>query len=172
MRIKTTNNLRKEITALDLAIKMLRAENEGMRRSVVTLKKALNAPLALWESHWFDALPQHEQHLIDKTARTIADALVKPQTPVVVNAVTPAVKTSATPAKNKPATGLTPAPKTTARKRSTAPNATKPWTKQEDAKLLRMAGKEPNVHIADVLGRSVSACNQRYLILTKNKKKK
>lgn len=169
MRIKTTNNLRKEITALDLAVKMLRAENEGMRRSVVTLKKALNAPLALWESHWFEALPQHEQELINKAARTIASAL-KPA-PTITNTITtatPATKTT-TPPKTQPAKPATPAP--VKRSRNTAPNATKPWTKREDALLMKMAGKEPNVHIADVLGRSVSACAQRYLILKKRKKK-
>lgn len=164
MRNKTATQLRKEITALDLAVKMKGAEIEGLRRSTITLKKALNAPLALWESHWFESLPKIEQDQIDKTARNIADALIKPQAPVVINQVTsatPATKTSVKPAK--------PAPK---RKRSTAPNATRPWTKQEDALLMKMMNKEPNVHIADVLGRSVSACHQRFLILKKRKQKK
>lgn len=163
MRIKTTSQLRKEIIALDLALKMVRAETEGLRRSTITLKKALNAPLALWESHWFEGLPKHEQDLIDKTARTIAEALVKPQAPVVINAATSA--TPATVIKAKPAPEYK-------RKPSTAARATRPWTKQEDALLWKMAGKEPNVHIADVLGRSVGACNQRYLILKKRKQKK
>lgn len=168
MRMKTTNQLRKEITALDLALKMVRAETEGLRRSTVTLKKALNAPLALWESHWFEGLPKHEQDLIEKTARTIASALLKPAAPAVTNTITsatPATKTTVKPAKPKAK------PKAT-RIRSKAPNASKPWTKAEDAKLMKMAGKEANVHIADVLGRSVDACAQRYLILKKRKQNK
>lgn len=157
MRIKTTNNLRKEITALDLAVKMLRAENEGMRRSVVTLKKSLNAPLALWESHWFESLPKAEQELIDKTARNIASAL-KP-VPVINNTVT-----SATPV--KPAMQLKPIKRTPI---NTA-KRNQPWTTADDKKLMRMVkANEPNVHIADVLGRSVGACMQRVNIL-KNRK--
>lgn len=165
MRIKTANNLRKEITALDLAIKMLRAENEGMRRSMVTLKKAVNAPLALWEDHWFNELPHAEQNTINKTARMIAAALTP--APAIINTVT-----SATPVKTVSKTTVKQTKPKQTRQRSAAANATKPWTKAEDAKLMRMAGKEPNVHIADVLGRSVSACAQRYLILKKRKQKK
>lgn len=165
MRIKTANNLRKEITALDLAIKMLRAENEGMRRSVVTLKMAIDAPLALWESHWFENLPKAEQELIRRTANNIAAAL-KPA-PIVNNTIT-----SATPVKTVSSTTVKPyKPLKQTRQRSAATNATKPWTKAEDAKLMRMVkANEPNVHIADVLGRSVGACAQRVQILKKRKK--
>lgn len=160
MRITTTNNLRKEISALDLAVKMLRAENEGMRRSVVTLKKAVNAPLALWESHWFESLPKAEQELIDKAARTIASAF-KPVPPTVIHQ-TVTSNTSATPVKSV----LKPVKRTP----SKATNRNQAWTAADDKKLMRMVkANEPNVHIADVLGRSVGACMQRVQILKKRK---
>lgn len=161
MRIKTATQLRKEITALDLALKMLRAETEGLRRSTVTLKKAVNAPLALWESHWFEALPQHEQDMIEKTARNISNAL-KPA-PVINNTTT-----SATPVKPVISTTVV---KPAKRTPSKAINHNKPWTKAEDAKLMRMVkANEPNVHIADVLDRSMGSIMQRVAILKKRKK--
>lgn len=164
MRINTATQLRKEITALDLALKMLRAETEGLRRSTVTLKKAVNAPLALWESHWFEALPQHEQDMIEKTARNISNAL-KPA-PVINNTIT-----SATPVKPVSKTTVKQSKPKQTRQRSAATNATKPWTKSEDAKLMRMVkANEPNVHIADVLDRSIGAIMQRVTILKKRKK--
>lgn len=160
MRINTNNNLRKEISALDLAVKMLRAENEGMRRSVVTLKMAIDAPLALWEQHWLQGLPKHEQELIRKTANNIASAL-KPVPPTVIHQ-TVTSNTSATPAKSV----LKPVKRTP----SKATNRNQPWTAADDKKLMRMVkANEPNVHIADVLGRSVGACAQRVNIL-KNRK--
>lgn len=161
MRINTNNNLRKEITALDLAVKMLRAENEGMRRSVVTLKMAIDAPLALWESHWLQGLPKHEQELIRKTANNIASAL-KPA-PVITNTITSTtpIKTVVKPVK----------PKKQTRQRSTATNTSARWTPADDKKLMRMVkANEPNVHIAAVLGRSVGACAQRVKILKAGKK--
>lgn len=161
MRIKTTNNLRKEITALDLAVKMLRAENEGMRRSVVTLKMAIDAPLALWEQHWLQGLPKHEQELIRKTANNIASAL-KPA-PIVNNTIT-----STTPIKTvmKPVK-----PKKQTRQRSTATNTSARWTASDDKNLMRMVkAKETKSHMAMVLGRSVGAVEQRIKILKAGKK--
>jgi hypothetical protein len=158
MRINTATQLRKEIIALDLALKMLRAETEGLRRSTVTLKKATNAPLALWEEHWFGELPQAEQDNINRTARMIGNALatrINPA-PVVNNTITSA--TPAKPAAQKPVKRT--------RKKSTAPARNARWTPADDKKLMRMVkANEPNVHIADVLGRSVSACMQRVNIL-------
>lgn len=156
MRIKTTNKLQQEVTALDLAVKMLRAENEGMRRSVVTLKQALNAPLALWESHWFESLPKHEQELITKTARNIASAL-KPAT--VNNTIT-----SATPVKAISKTVVKPVKKT--RKPSSAANRNARWTTDQDKLLMRMVkAKETHAHMAAVLYRSVGSIQQRIKIL-------
>lgn len=138
--------MRKEITALDLAVKMLRAETEGLRRSTVTLKKATNAPLALWESHWFDALPAYEQELINKAARMIGNAL-KPQPPVV------STQTSTTPI----ITSAKPI-----RKKSTAPNGIARWTKADDRSLLKMKKQRfSNTDIAQALGRSESSVKQR-----------
>lgn len=160
MRIKTTNKLQQEVTALDLAVKMLRAENEGMRRSVVTLKQALNAPLALWESHWFESLPKHEQELITKTARNIASAL-KPAT--VNNTIT-----SATPVKAISKTTVKPVKNT--RKRSNAVKSNARWTASDDKNLMRMVkAKETKSHMAMVMGRSVSAVEQRIKILKAGK---
>lgn len=163
MRIKTTNQLRKEITALDLALKMVRAETEGLRRSTVTLKKALNAPLALWESHWLEGLPKHEQDLIEKTARTIAAAL-KPA-PTVNNTIT-----SATPVKAISKTTVKPVKKT--RKRSNAVKSNARWTALDDKTLMRMVkAKKSEQHMATVMGRSVGSIQQRIRILQDQKKK-
>lgn len=150
------SKLQQEVTALDLAVKMLRAENEGMRRSVVTLKQALNAPLALWESHWYEALPKHEQELITKTARNIASAL-KPAT--VNNTIT-----SATPVK----TVVKPVKKT--RKRSNAPKSNARWTPQQDKQLLRMVkANNTKAQMALAFGRSTGAVAQRIKILKAGK---
>jgi hypothetical protein len=162
MRINTANQLRKEITALDLALKMLRAETEGLRRSTVTLKKATNAPLALWEEHWFGELPQAEQDNINRTARMIGNALATRMNPA------PAVNntiTSATPAK--------PANKKPAKRTRTiieTEKRNKPWSKTDDKNLMRMVrAKETPQHMASVLGRSVGAITQRITILKKGK---
>ena len=155
MRINTATQLRKEITALDLALKMLRAETEGLRRSTITLKKAINAPLALWESHWFDALPVVEQEQINKTAKMIGNAL-KPVTPTVIHQTV----TSATPAK----------PVKHTRKRSSAPARNKRWTSADDKNLMRMVkAKETHEHIAMVFGRSIGSVQQRIKILKAGK---
>lgn len=159
MRINTANQLRKEITALDLALKMLRAETEGLRRSTVTLKKATNAPLALWEEHWFTSLPQAEQDNINRSARMIGNALatrINP-VPVVNNTIT-----SATPAVKKPAKRT--------RKKSNAPSRNARWTATDDKNLMRMVkAKETPQHIAMVFGRSTGSITQRIKILKKAK---
>ena len=160
MRINTATQLRKEITALDLALKMLRAETEGLRRSTVTLKKAMNAPLALWESHWFEALPVVEQEQIEKTAKMIGNAL-KPVTPTIIHQTV----SSTTPI--KPATK--PAVKHT-RKRSTAPARNARWTATDDKNLMRMVkAKETPEYIAKAFGRSTGSITQRIKILKKGK---
>lgn len=159
MRITTANELRKEITALDLALKMLRAETEGLRRSTVTLKKAMNAPLALWESHWFESLPAVEQEQINKTAKMIGNAL-KPVPPTIIHQTV----TSSTPAK----TAVKPVKHT--RKRSTAPARNARWTASDDKNLLRMVkAQETHQHMAMVFGRSVGSVQQRIKILKKGK---
>lgn len=159
MRTNTANQLRKEITALDLALKMLRAETEGLRRSTVTLKKAMNAPLALWESHWFESLPAVEQEQINKTAKMIGNAL-KPVTPTIIHQTV----TSTTPA--KPA--VKPAKRT--RKPSNATLRNQRWTASDD-KLLKQMVKAKDTHqqMATILGRSVGAVQQRIKILKKGK---
>lgn len=155
------SKLQQEVTALDLAVKMLRAENEGMRRSVVTLKQALNAPLALWESHWYESLPKHEQELITKTARNIASAL-KPA-PIVNNTIT-----SATPVKAISKTTVKPVKKT--RQRSNTKNSNARWTASDDKNLMRMVkAKETKSHMAMVMGRSIGAVEQRIKILKAGK---
>lgn len=153
------SKLQQEVTALDLAVKMLRAENEGMRRSVVTLKKALNAPLALWESHWYEGLPKAEQELIDKAARTIASAF-KPVPPTVIHQTV----TSNTPAKK------TVKPIKQTRKRSNAPKSNARWTPQQDKQLLRMVkAKKTKAQMALAFGRSTGAVEQRIKILKAGK---
>jgi hypothetical protein len=159
MRINTATQLRKEITALDLALKMLRAETEGLRRSTVTLKKAINAPLALWESHWFEALPIHEQETINKTAKMIGNAL-KP-VPTVINQTV----TSTTPAKPTAKADV----KRT-RKRSSAPARNARWTSADDKNLMRMVkAKETPEYIAKAFGRTTGSITQRIKILKKAK---
>lgn len=162
MRINTATQLRKEITALDLALKMLRAETEGLRRSTITLKKAINAPLALWESHWFDALPIHEQEQINKTAKMIGNAL-KP-VPTVINQTV----TSTTPAKPAAKTAVKPVKRT--RKTSNAIKRNARWTSLDDKTLLRMVkAKKTEQHMATVMGRSIGSIQQRIKILKKAK---
>jgi hypothetical protein len=162
MRIKTANEMRKEITALDLALKMLRAETEGLRRSTVTLKKATNAPLALWEEHWFGELPQAEQDNINRTARMIGNALatrINPA-PVVNNTITSA--TPAKPAAQKPVKHT--------RKKSTAPARNARWTATDDKNLMRMVkAKETPEYIAKAFGRTTGSITQRIKILKKGK---
>lgn len=161
MRINTANQLRKEITALDLALKMLRAETEGLRRSTVTLKKAINAPLALWESHWFESLPAVEQEQINKTAKMIGNAL-KPA-PTVINQTV----TSTT-----PANAVRP-PKATVKRTRKPSNATlrnQRWTATDDRLLKQMVkAKDSHAQMALILGRSVGAVQQRIAILKKGK---
>lgn len=156
MRTTTAKQLRKEISALDLALKMLRAETEGLRRSTVTMKKAMNAPLALWESHWFDELPQAEQDNINRTASLIASTL-KPA-PI-----------------NNTVTSTTPTTVTTVKKSRTPSNAikrNKAWTKKDDAELMRMVkNKHKWSYIALTLGRSTGACQQRVTIIRNRNKK-
>ena len=162
MRINTANQLRKEITALDLALKMLRAETEGLRRSTITLKKAINAPLALWESHWFDALPVHEQEQINKTAKMISNAL-KPVPPTIIHQTV----------SNNTSTNAVRPPKATVkhtRKRSTAPARNARWTATDDKNLMRMVkAKETPEYIAKAFGRSTGSITQRIKILKKGK---
>jgi hypothetical protein len=158
MRINTATQLRKEITALDLALKMLRAETEGLRRSTVTLKKATNAPLALWEEHWFGELPQAEQDNINRTARMIGNALatrINPA-PAVNNTITSA--TPAKPAAQKPVKRT--------RKKSTAPARNARWTTADDRRLMRMVkAKQTPENIAVLMGRSTGSITQRIKIL-------
>ena len=165
MRINTANQLRKEITALDLALKMLRAETEGLRRSTVTLKKAINAPLALWESHWFESLPAVEQEQINKTAKMIGNAL-KP-VPTVINQTTSTTPTnglllSLNTADRKPMKRT--------RKPSNATMRNQRWTASDD-KLLKQMVKAKDTHqqMSIILGRSVGAIQQRIKILKKGK---
>lgn len=158
MRTKTASQLRKEISALDLALKMLRAETEGLRRSTVTMKKAMNAPLALWESHWFDELPQAEQDNINRTASLIAASL-KPAP--INNTVT----------STTPATVITKTAKKQTRTPSNAIKRNKAWTKKDDAALMRLHKQGQKwSYIALTLGRSTDACQQRVTII-KNRKK-
>lgn len=170
MRIKTANELRKEITALDLALKMLRAETEGLRRSTITLKKATNAPLALWEEHWFGELPQAEQDNINRTARMIGNALATRNIPAPIVSNTSTTTTngillSVNTADKKPTTK-----KRVNRAIVATENRNKPWSKTDDKNLMRMVkAKETPQHIASVLGRSVSSITQRITILKKGK---
>lgn len=162
MRIKTANELRKEITALDLALKMLRAETEGLRRSTITLKKATNAPLALWEEHWFGELPQVEQDNINRTARMIGNALANRMNhaPAVNNTITSA--TPAKPADKKPAKRT--------RKPSNATLRNQRWTAGDDKLLKQMVkAKETHQQMSIILGRSIGAIQQRITILKKAK---
>lgn len=157
--MRTANQLRKEITALDLALKMLRAETEGLRRSTITMKKSLNAPLALWEEHWFDSLPQAEQDNINRTASLIASALVN-KSVAVINQTTSTTPTTTT---------VQPIKRT--RKPSNAIKRNKPWTRKDDAELMRLHKQNQKwSYIALTLGRSTGACQQRVNII-KNRKK-
>jgi hypothetical protein len=152
----TKQQLIKEIAALDLALKLIRQETQNLRRSVVTIKRSLNAPLTADEANWFSALPPEEAARIVETALLIAKAVK----PVQTTSTTPTngVLLSINTADKKPAKRT--------RQRSNAPARNARWTPADDKNLLRMVkAKETHEHMAMVFGRSVGSVQQRIKIL-------
>jgi len=152
----TKQQLIKEIAALDLALKLIRQETQNLRRSVVTIKRSLNAPLTTDEANWFSALPPEEAARIAETALLIAKAVKPAQT--TSTTPTNGVLLSINTADKKPAKRT--------RQRSNAPARNARWTAADDKNLLRMVkAKETHQHMAMVFGRSVGSVQQRIKIL-------
>lgn len=149
----TKQQLIKEITALDLAVRLLRQETHTLRRSVVTIKKAMNAPLTTDETNWLQAQPAEDHARMIETARLI-NAALKPASST----------TSTAPLTQQATVVIKPAKKT--RKRSSAPARNQRWTDKEDKALMRMVkiGQTPQ-QISYSFGRSVGAIQQRIKIL-------
>jgi hypothetical protein len=154
----TKQQLIKEIASLDLALKMIRQETQNLRRSVVTIKRSLNAPLTTEEHNWFSNLPPEEAARIVETALLIAKAMKPMQTTSTTTTNAPIINiTKAAPAKRT-------------RKRSDAPARNARWTSADDKNLLRMVkAQETHQHMAMVFGRSVGSVKQRIKILKKGK---
>lgn len=149
----TKQQLIKEVAALDLAVRLLRQETQTMRRSVVTIKKALNAPLTTDETNWLQAQPAEDHARMIETARLI-NAALKPASST----------TSTTPLTQQAKVVIKPAKKT--RKRSDAMNRNQRWTDSEDKALLRMVKiGQTHQQMSIAFGRSVGAIQQRIKIL-------
>ena len=154
MRTKTTlTQLQKEVTALDMAIRHLRQQVTTQQQTIITLKKALNAPLTATEQEVFDALPVEIQTTINQSANLIASATrtsVNNQT-VTYSYVQP----------TKPRT----------RTKSAQPLSNTRWTPKEE-QIMRKLLKEGKTmkQVSTALQRSVKACDLHWRIMNKKAK--
>lgn len=171
---ETINQLQKEITATDLTVRHLRQQVMQQLQTIMTLKKAMHAPLTPQEQEVFDALPADIQTMINRSADVIDGAMrtnFSPRTvsmavyadnpdhaaTKVVNALKHEKKTvtyTVQPVPNKP---------TRIRTSNEKPNGNQRWTKKEDAQLRRLVNQNKEWSaIADQLGRTAKACKLRY----------
>jgi DNA-binding NarL/FixJ family response regulator len=152
MRTKTTlTQLQKEVTALDMAIRHLRQQVTTQTQTIITLKKALNAPLSATEQEIFDAQPVEIQTTINQSANLIASATrtrtTNPQ-PVVNYTVT--------------------TPRT--RKKSAQPLSQTRWTPKEEQVMRKMLKEGKSMkQVSQALQRSVKACDLHWRIMNKKK---
>lgn len=149
MRTKTTlTELQKEVTALDMAIRHLRQQVMTQLQTIITLKKALNAPLTSDEQEIFDALPIQIQTSINQSANLIASATrsnTNNQT-VTYSYVQPT--------------------QTRTRKKSPRPMSRTRWTTKEENTMRKMVKEgKPFTQIATALQRSVKGCEQHWHIM-------
>lgn len=154
MRTKTTlTQLQKEVTALDMALRHLRQQVTSQLHTIITLKKALNAPLTATEQEIFDAQPVEIQTTINQSANLIASATRTRTTnqPTVVNY-----------------TVTTPASRT--RKKSAQPLSQTRWTTKEEQVMRRMLKEGKTMkQVSQALQRSVKACDLHWRIMNKKK---
>jgi DNA-binding NarL/FixJ family response regulator len=155
MRTKTTlTQLQKEVTALDMAIRHLRQQVNTQTQTIITLKKALNAPLSATEQEIFDAQPVEIQTTINQSANLIASATRTRTTntqPTVVNytVTTPTTRT---------------------RTKSAQPLSQTRWTAKEEQIMRRMLKEGKTMkQVSMALQRSVKACDLHWRIMNKKK---
>jgi DNA-binding NarL/FixJ family response regulator len=156
MRTKTTlTQLQKEVTALDMAVRHLRQQVTTQTQTIITLKKALNAPLSATEQEIFDAQPVEIQTTINQSANLIASATRTRTTnqPTVVNY-----------------TVTTPASRT--RTKSAQPLSQTRWTTKEEQIMRRMLKEGKTMkQVSQALQRSIKACDLHWRIMNKKKGK-
>jgi DNA-binding NarL/FixJ family response regulator len=153
MRTKTTlTQLQKEVTALDMAVRHLRQQVTSQLHTIITLKKALNAPLTATEQEIFDAQPVEIQTTINQSANLIASATRTTNAqPTVVNY-----------------TVTTPASRT--RTKSAQPLSQTRWTSKEEQIMRRMLKEGKSMkQVSQALQRSVKACDLHWRIMNKKK---
>lgn len=167
--------LQQEITATDMAVRLLRQQVGSQQHTIITLKKALNAPLTSTEQEAFDSLPAEQQTSLNKSADLIASTLRTNLSPRTVNMsmYAPSPKTAATQVvkamshQNKDVTYTISTPK---RQASPQPLSRTRWTAKEDATLRKMVKQGKSMQeIAEVLQRSVKACQLHWNIIRKQK---
>lgn len=154
MRTKTTlSQLQKEVTALDMAVRHLRQQVTTQQQTIITLKKALNAPLTATEQEVFDALPVEIQTTINQSANLIASATrtsVNNQT-VTYSYVQP----------TKPRT----------RTKSSQPLSNTRWTPKEEQIMRKLLKEGKSMkQVSTALQRSVKACDLHWRIMNKKAK--
>jgi DNA-binding NarL/FixJ family response regulator len=152
MRTKTTlTQLQKEVTALDMAVRHLRQQVTSQTQTIITLKKALNAPLTATEQEIFDAQPVEIQTTINQSANLIASATRTTNAQSVVNY-----------------TITTPASRT--RTKSAQPLSQTRWTPKEEQIMRKMLKEGKSMkQVSMALQRSIKACDLHWRIMNKKK---
>lgn len=155
MRTKTTlTQLQKEVTALDMAIRHLRQQLMTQQQTIITLKKALNAPLTATEQEVFDALPVEIQTTLNQSANLIASA----------------TRTSVNNQQTVTYSYVQPKPATRSRTKSAQPLSQTRWTPKEEQIMRKMLKEGKSMkQVSTALQRSVKACDLHWRIMNKKK---
>jgi DNA-binding NarL/FixJ family response regulator len=155
MRTKTTlTQLQKEVTALDMAVRHLRQQLMTHQQTIITLKKALNAPLSATEQEIFDAQPVEIQTTINQSANLIASA------------------TRSSSVNNQTVTYsyVQPTPATRTRIKSKQPLSQTRWTPKEEQIMRKMLKEGKTMkQVSTALQRSIKACDLHWRIMNKKK---
>lgn len=149
MRNKTQlQHLTQEVTALDMAVRLLRQQVQGQLHTIIVLKKALNAPMAADEQTMFDNLAPSLQNSTNKSADLIARTM----------------RTSTT----QPRTMSYESKQPTKRIKGTQPLSRTRWSIKEETTLRRMVKEGKSfTEIATTLQRTNKACEQHWHIIKK-----
>lgn len=151
MRNKTQlQHLTQEVTALDMAVRLLRQQVQGQLHTIIVLKKALNAPMAADEQTMFDNLAPSLQNSTNKSADLIA-------------------RTMGTSVNNQTVTYSYVQPtKPTKRIKAQQPLSRTRWSVKEETTLRRMVKEGKSfTEIATTLQRTNKACEQHWHIIKK-----
>jgi DNA-binding NarL/FixJ family response regulator len=153
MRTKTTlTQLQKEVTALDMAIRHLRQQLMTHQQTIMTLKKALNAPLTATEQEVFDALPVEIQTTLNQSANLIASA------------------TRSSSVNNQTVTYSYVQPTQRTRIKSKQPLSQTRWTPKEEQIMRKMLKQGKTMkQVSTALQRSIKACDLHWRIMNKKK---